>query len=250
MIHSDFRVVDSRLGRIVVPRDAPRNAFLFWTTRDFDGRLDAETVPLILAAVGETGGRADRLETCRQVHGTTSVEVTALEDGWSECSDCDALWTGQSRIALGIKVADCLPVSIIDSSADGVVINAHAGWRGAAAGIVTKTIRQARPDGFVPGDDVQAWLGPSIRACCFEVGEEVVEAFGLSHSYTEEYVDRSRAKPHLDLAGLVKRSLIEEGIGEDRIRDSGLCTRCPDSLFHSYRRSGPRAGRNLAVAGR
>ncbi|MBW3670899.1 MAG: polyphenol oxidase family protein, partial [Acidobacteria bacterium] len=113
MIHSEFRIVDTVLGRIVVPRDAPRNGFLFWTTRDFDGRLDAGTVGLILSAVGEIGGRADRLETCRQVHGITSVEVTALERGWSECSDCDALWTGRRRIALGIKVADCLPVSII-----------------------------------------------------------------------------------------------------------------------------------------
>lgn len=247
---SEFRIVDSRLGRVVVPTDSPHSGFLFWTTRDFDGSLDSDSIAMILSTVGELGGSADHLETCRQVHGTRSVEVTESEKGWSECSDCDALWTDRTGIALGIKVADCLPVSVIDPSPDrAVVINAHAGWRGAAAGIVAETIRQARPDGLARSGEARAWLGPSIRDCCFEVGEEVVEAFRPAHPYAEEYVDRSRKKPHLDLAGLVKRSLMEEGIDEDRIWDGGLCTRCPDSLFHSYRRSGPRAGRNLAVAG-
>lgn len=245
-----YRAVHTRLGEIIVPDVPPPDGFIFWTTRDFDGRLDPRSVESILDTIDELGGEVSRFETCRQVHGTSSVEITGEKDGWSECSDCDALWTRRAGVALGIKIADCLPVSIIDPHDEGVVINLHAGWRGAAAGIVSETLHAA--NGTKPALSVatQAWLGPSIRVCCFEVGEEVVDAFRTTHPWVDTYVDRSRDKPHLDLAGVVKRTLIDEGIAEDRIWDGGLCTRCPASRFHSYRRSGPRAGRNLAVAGR
>lgn len=251
MNHQSYQIVQSQLGRIVVPSDRPPSGFVFWTSSDFDGSLAPESIRSLLAVVSEVGGDAERLETCRQVHGTSAVEVTRTEKGWSECSDCDALWTRRSRVALGIKVADCLPVSIIDDAPDdGVVINLHAGWRGAAAGIAGETIRAAEAERGTLSSRARAWLGPSIRSCCFEVGEEVVDAFRSTHPFVDEFIDRSRQKPHIDLAGLVKRSLMDEGIPEKHIWDGGLCTRCPDSLFHSYRRSGPRAGRNLAVAGR
>lgn len=244
------RIVHTSLGDIVLPDDPPPGGFIFWTTSDFDGRLDPRSVELILTTVDEVGGEVSRFETCQQVHGISSVEVMGEKAGWSECSDCDALWTRRPGVALGIKIADCLPVSIIDPTGEGVVINLHAGWRGAAAGIVSETIRAANGAKPALSQDAHAWLGPSIRVCCFEVGEEVVEAFRATHAWVDDFVDRSRDKPHLDLAGLVKRTLIDEGIAENRIWDGGLCTRCPESRFHSYRRSGSRAGRNLAVVGR
>ena len=244
------RIVQTTLGDVVVPADPPPKGFVFWTTRDFDGRLDSRSVTSILGTIDEVGGNVSRFETCQQVHGTRSVQVSGEKDGWSECSGCDALWTRQGGIALGIKIADCLPVSILDPSDEGVVINLHAGWRGAAAGIVSETIRAAGVTEPVLSGSAHAWLGPSIRVCCFEVGEEVVDAFRPTHPWVDDFVDRSKDKPHLDLAGVVKRGLVEEGIAEERIWDGGLCTRCPDSRFHSYRRSGSHAGRNLAVAGR
>lgn len=245
---SKFKILDTESGRIIVPSVPPSTGFVFWTTRDFSGSLDPGSTRTLMSTVSEIGGAASRIETCRQVHGVASVEVTATEEGWSECSDCDALWTRQRGTALGIKIADCLPVTIIDPDSE-TVINLHAGWRGAAAGIVPKTIDAALGGNEGVGAGPGAWLGPSIRLCCFEVGEEVVEAFRATHPDVDDHVDRSRSRPHLDLAGLVKESLIRSGIAEDRIWDGGLCTRCPDSLFHSYRRSGANSGRNLAVAG-
>lgn len=244
-----FEIAESPLGRIVIPSDRPESVALFWTTVDFDGRLDEQTVATIIETARISGASPDRLETCTQVHGTRSIHVEKGNHAWSECSDCDALWTREAGVGLGIKIADCLPVSVLDEWDDEVVIiNLHAGWRGAAAGIVPRTLDHAR-SGNTP-ERARAWLGPSIRSCCFEVGEEVVDAFVEGHPYAEEYVDRSRAKPHLDLAGIVTRSLIDLGFEEEMIWDGGLCTRCPDSIFHSYRRSGPRAGRNLAVIAR
>jgi copper oxidase (laccase) domain-containing protein len=84
-----------------------------------------------------------------------------------------------------------------------------------------------------------AWIGPSIRVCCFEVGEEVAVQFDA------RYVHRDRGpKPHVDTAAVVADVL--RGRGIERVIDTGLCTRCEGSIFHSYRRD-KRGGRNLAI---
>ncbi|MDX1582781.1 MAG: laccase domain-containing protein, partial [Thermoanaerobaculia bacterium] len=128
-----FEIRDTPLGRVVVPVDGPDSAVAFWTTTDFDGRLDPSTVPKILETLRRLGSGADTLQTCRQVHGVRVVEVGGRSEDWSECSDCDSLWTKSRDTSLGIKVADCLPVSIIDAKREnGAVVNLHAGWRGAA----------------------------------------------------------------------------------------------------------------------
>ncbi|HEX7678419.1 MAG TPA: polyphenol oxidase family protein, partial [Thermoanaerobaculia bacterium] len=160
---------------------------------------------------------------------------------WRECDSCDALFSSDPGIALGIKVADCLPITIAAMDR-GVIANIHSGWRGAVQKIVAEAIDVL---GTVSAH-AQAWLGPSIRVCCFEVGEEVVDEFRASYSNAEAFVDRSNAKPHIDLPGLTTALLLERGFAPQHIHDSGLCTRCDGSIFHSYRRA--RGGRNLAIA--
>ncbi|HEX3067974.1 MAG TPA: laccase domain-containing protein, partial [Thermoanaerobaculia bacterium] len=66
----------------------------------------------------------------------------------------------------------------------------------------------------------------------------------------ETFVDRSRAKPHVDVAGLTAALLIQRGFAPENVHDSGLCTRSDDSIFHSYRRDPKRGGRNLALIAR
>jgi len=116
---------------------------------------------------------------------------------------------------------------------DNVIANIHCGWRGAVQGIIDVTL-----DTAIATD---AWLGPSIRVCCFEVGEEVAAQFD------ERYVDRSHAKPHVDIPAFTKDILRSRGFGDDAIIDTELCTRCDGSIFHSYRREGKGGGRNLAI---
>ena len=136
--------------------------------------------------------------------------------------------------ALAIKVADCLPVTLIDPTHQ-VIANIHSGWRGAVQRITAATLDSAPLD---PASTF-AYLGPSIRACCFEVGEEVASQFD------ERFVDRSRTKPHVDLVAFTTDILRSRGI--TRIYDSETCTRCEDSIFHSYRRDAGSGGRNLVV---
>ena len=197
------------LGRIVVAPHVPPGHRLFYTTIDFRGAIGAELAAFVGMPIAH----------CNQVHGAT---VTRLG------GDCDALWSDVPA-ALAIKTADCLPVSLIGS---GRIANVHCGWRGAVQRIVDATLD-------VTGPMDAAWLGPSIRVCCFEVGEEVAQQFPAA------FVDRSYAKPHVDIPAFVTSRLHERGVAQ--IHDSELCTRCDGSIFHSFRRDGRSGGRNLAI---
>jgi YfiH family protein len=244
-------VEHSPLGRVVVAPHLPGGTALFYTTVDFDGRLDAASVSRITAFIRQRFGIEASLTTCVQVHGAAiRLAGSAAPDGsrWKECDSCDALWSHERGTALGIKVADCLPVSLVDSEAS-VVANIHSGWRGTVGEIVSATVDALRADStFSPGRAL-AFLGPTIRQCCFEVGDEVVAEFEAAFGDMTAFVDRSAKRPHLDVAGLTRTLLTTLGFATERIHDSGLCTRCDGSIFHSYRRGGRNAGRNLAILG-
>ena len=129
--------------------------------------------------------------------------------------------------------------------------NVHSGWRGAAARVVPAALEALASLHGTRPSSIRAWLGPSIRGCCFEVGEEVVEAIETAYGGIDDLVDRSRGvRPHVDLPGLTTRILRDAGVDAEAIDDSGLCTRCEGSIFHSYRRDRERSGRNLMLIGR
>jgi YfiH family protein len=224
------------LGRIAVPPFVPSGFAVFCTTRDFDGRLSGERAALFTGVVHERFGIDATLATCTQVHGVT-VQRATREGAWRECDSCDALWADHRGVALGIKIADCLPVAILDPT-HAVIANAHSGWRGAAAGVTAAALDASH----VGPLSSFAYLGPSIRVCCFEVGEEVASQFDA------RYIDRTHAKPHVDLIRFTVDILRQRGFSDERISDSELCTRCDGSIFHSYRRDKEARGRNLQIA--
>ena len=126
-----------------------------------------------------------------------------------------------------VFVADCLPVAL---AGPGGVAILHCGWRGLAAGIV------ARGAAAIGATD--AAIGPGIGACCYEVGEEVLEAFaGLGPGIA--------SGPMLDLAGVALRLL--ERAGVEQIEVAGLCTSCERELFFSHRRDNGRTGRQAGL---
>jgi len=231
----------SSLGRIAVPPFVAPGFAVFCTTRDFPGFLTVEASQALLQVVnGRVGEQVETLATCNQVHGASVTRVTHA-GAWRECDSCDALFASQRRMALGIKIADCLPVTMIDAQHHAMG-NVHSGWRGAVQHITAAAIDALTRETAFDAATAQAYLGPSIRVCCFEVGEEVAAQF------EPRFVDRSREKPHVDLVAFTTDVLRERGLADERISDSGLCTRCPDSIFHSYRRDGKGGGRNLQIA--
>lgn len=239
----NFVIEQSAVGRIAVPEFVPAGRGLFYTTSDFPGDLSGPSADALQRVMRDRFSVEAGLVSCHQVHGIRSERVGAT-DCRVEKEACDALWSSESQVALGIKVADCLPVTLVDLSSS-VIANIHSGWRGAAGRIVDETLQQLPA---INPETTWAWLGPSIRVCCFEVGEEVVEQFEQSFGNLDTHLDRHRGtKPHLDLASLTAERLIRRGLRPEAIYDSRLCTRCEGSIFHSYRRYGSRSGRNLAI---
>jgi polyphenol oxidase len=151
----------------------------------------------------------DRIATAHQVHG---VDFDAPE--------ADGHVVREPGTAALVFVADCLPVAV--AGPRGVAI-LHCGWRGMAAGIVAR--------GAEAVGATHAAIGPGIGPCCYEVGDEVLDAFaGLG--------DGIASGRMLDLPEVAHRLLREAGVEE--IETAGLCTCCEEKLFFSHRRdAGP-----------
>ena len=243
---AEWRIEDGPLGRVLIPPRLPENSGLFYTSKDFGGRLAAASITLLSQFMRETFSIDVTFTSCNQVHGVAAQTVSSPLTPWVEYRDCDALITRLADVALGIKVADCLPVTLVDPDGH-LVANIHCGWRGAAGSIVTRTLHTAARTGLVLSSTL-AYLGPSIRSCCLEVGEEVAESFQQNYPRAEEYFTRNRGtRPYLDIPALTRQSLLDCGVPAAQIFDSEICTRCDGSIFHSYRRDGKTGGRNLAV---
>lgn len=162
----------------------------------------------------------------------------------------DALVAQQSGWALRLQTADCLPVLVLDTGKGhyGVV---HAGWRGTVAGVLLQTLSALRSGGAEPRSTWVA-MGPGIRACCFEIGEEVVAAFATR--WPEEtrrwLLSGSGTRQHLDLVAANRWQALQAGVPANQVLDSGLCTRCRSDLFFSHRGDGGTTGRIITLAGR
>lgn len=177
-----------------------------------------------------------------QVHGI-DVHDADLDIGDAHSPRADAAVTAVPRRVLAILTADCLPVVI--ASRDGKALGlAHAGWRGLAAGVLERTVAQVR----ARASDtcaLQAWIGPAIGPAAFEVGEDVVEGFGLDE-LPGAFVPRAGVpgKWWCNLPLIAQHRLQAAGIGD--VAQSGACT-LSDERFFSYRRDG-RTGRFATFA--
>jgi hypothetical protein len=190
--------------------------------------------------------RSRALHSLRQVHGN-DVRVARKPVREEEPPSGDALVTRIPETGLAIKAADCVPVLLADP-VSGAVAGAHAGWRGTLARVVEVAARALAAEADAPVLRLTAVIGPAIRACCFEVGPEVVAAFRDSGHDVDRFQVRpgGAGRPHLDLTLANRLQLIEAGLREDAIADAALCTRC-EPAFHSYRREGPGVGRNWSI---
>lgn len=161
------------------------------------------------------GFAPDSITLLKQVHEATVVEVPAGSCG--VIGEGDALIT-DGGATVGVLTADCVPVLLAGRERVAAV---HAGWRGLVAGVIEAALAKVEPV-------VAAWVGPSIRACCYEVGDDVRDAFraaGLPG------VGRTTVDPVEAAVAVLCRSGVDEVVTSDH------CTSCDDRFF-SYRRDG------------
>jgi YfiH family protein len=181
-----------------------------------------------------------RLLLMKQVHG-----VAVQRAPWHGQPQGDAAVSSEGGVVLGIETADCLPVLLVDPDGGRVAV-AHAGWRGTAAGVVGQALGALLRAGS-KADQLLAALGPSIGPCCYEVGEELREAFGVRGA--AHFRPGPRGRPHLDLRGANEAQLREAGLRAEQIHHVPDCTACRPDLYHSYRRDGPGGGRMISFVG-
>lgn len=185
-----------------------------------------------------------------QVHQTEVrvVDDTFLRQGKTEkealLEGVDALVTDVPEKCLCISTADCIPVLCYDVRHRAIAA-IHAGWRGTAARIVSKTLEVMRQVYATEGKDVCACIGPGISLEAFEVGDEVYETFERA-GFAMPRISVRRNKWHIDLWEANRMQLLDFGVDASRIEVSGICTFRHNEDFFSARRQGIASGRILS----
>jgi polyphenol oxidase len=179
--------------------------------------------------------KIDKIINIRQVHG---ARVIVVKKDMTRMPQADALITDQPGVALAVRTADCLPVFFAEPRHPAIGL-IHAGWKSTRQKIVVKTLQAMQQHYKIDLSRLKVVLGPGLRQCCFEVGPEFQGFFPFSviargHKYFFDSIKENT------------RLLIEAGVLEENIFDSGRCTMC-DKDFFSHRRQGPLAGRMLSV---
>lgn len=166
------------------------------------------------------------LVLARQVHGCDVLE--AGPDDVGVVGEADVLVSRVPDKVIGILTADCVPVVLAGQN---VIAIAHAGWRGLVGGAIETAVKSI-------GRVSRAWVGPSIHACCYEVGPDVIDAFKKA---SLPIADERRVDPGRAAVAALHRA------GVSDVRATTECTSCEDRFF-SYRRDGV-TGRQGAFAG-
>lgn len=250
------RIADAGLDWIVPRWDGPPNVGALFTTRHggvsegAGGTMDVGTAhPDAAALAGAIGANRARLSAflpsapvwLSQVHGRDVVNVDASNVQALRAAPpaADAAVTRTPGIVLTVRTADCLPVLLADRRGE-VLAVAHAGWRGLAAGVLDAALAVMA---VAPGD-VCAWLGPAIGKRMFEVGDDVLAAFGGKASPAAVHFTALRDGKWLaDLPALARARLAAAGV--TAVAGGHWCTHSESARFFSYRRE--RDGGRMAL---
>jgi len=184
------------------------------------------------------GVAPNRFVTAYQIH---SPQVVVAESPWASDARprADAIVTRIRALAIGVTTADCGPILLADPKAR-VIGAAHAGWRGALAGVVEATVEAMQRLGAERGE-IRAVLGPMIRQSNYEVGPDLIARFSAEDAASSRFFAHASRDGHamFDLAGYIGSRLTRAGI--QHVEDLGHCTYADPARFFSFRRTTHRA---------
>jgi YfiH family protein len=185
----------------------------------------------------------------RQTHSTRVVTLTSRHDV-SVPVEADAMVTNRRDQLLGILTADCASVLLADPEA-GIVGAAHAGWKGAAGGILRHTVAAMVALGADPAR-IRAAIGPTISGENYEIGPDTArEITALDPAAAGHLaIPPGKTREHFDIPGLLAEQLLTAGVG--LVSDLGLCTYASPALYFSHRYAthhGHGTGRQISVVG-
>ncbi|GAY30848.1 polyphenol oxidase [Bacteroidaceae bacterium] len=188
-----------------------------------------------------------------QTHGTRTLQIHEKffhendDERTNALEGIDALITDIPGVCIGISTADCVPILLYDEE-NHAIAAIHAGWRGTAGHISTKTITAMNRAFGTHPERLRAVIGPSISEAAFEVGDEVYDAFVAANFPMSTIAHRcpcnnGGSKWHIDLWAANVLSLEQSGVKLEHIHVSGICTYTHHDTFFSARRLGVDSGR-------
>jgi YfiH family protein len=200
---------------------------------------------------------AAHLVTANQVHGRNVHVVRHAGDLPGGRPEADVLLSGDPRVAVAVRAADCVPLLLADRRT-GCVAAVHAGWRGTAAGAAAAAVDSMKREFGSRPADLAAAVGPCIGSCCYEVGPDVVDVFaaaGHSRGLIDRWFvsvppprgSRGHTTLRLDVAAANRDQLILGGVPENRIYVAGICTAMHLDVLTSFRAEKESAGRIAGV---
>jgi polyphenol oxidase len=208
----------TRLGGV---SEAPFDSLNLGISTDDDPGAVEENRHRLAAALGR---EPERVVFALQVHGTRLIEHPHEES----VPEADGHVVTEPGLAPMVLAADCLPVAL---RGPGGLAMVHAGWRGLADGILGSAVEAV--------EATTAAIGPGIGPCCYEVGQEVLDAFA-------DLGDGIADGRMLDLPEVARCRLAQAGV--ERVESAGLCTNCSPELFFSHRHDRGRTGRQAGIA--
>ena len=228
-----------------------RNAYSGVNLCDYVGDDALRVLDSRLSLALQLGVDLDDLVMPRQTH---SCRVAVIDEAFrsldidrqeAALEGVDALVTSLKGVVIGVNTADCVPIVLADAQAD-IIAVCHAGWRG-TVGHIAKNVVDVMCQQGARADHIQVTMGPSICQYCFEVGDEVVDAFSKAHFDLDAIVKRNETtgKAHIDLCAANQSVLIAAGIPSENIILSQHCSRCEPDRFFSARRLGINSGRTF-----
>ncbi len=227
------------------------NAYSSVNLCDYVGDDALRVLDARLTLAMQLGVDLDDLVMPRQTH---SCRVAVIDEKYrmldidqqeAALEGVDALVTSLKGVVIGVNTADCVPIVLADVQ-KGIIAVAHAGWRGTVGRIAKKVVEEmCRLDANL--GQIQVAMGPSICQECFEVGDEVVDAFLQAGFSLDAIVKRNAAtgKAHIDLRAANRDVLVAAGVPAGNINVSRHCSRCEHERFFSARRLGINSGRTF-----
>lgn len=184
---------------------------------------------------GAIGVDERQLRFTKQAHGDRIFIVSDRDARMPAGETCDGFITALPGVPLMVFTADCVPVLLLDP-VKMVVAAVHCGWRGTALDMAGKAVRLMKGEFGSLASDIIAAIGPSIMPCHFltdnDVADAMYERFG-NDAHT--FIERKGEKWAVDLPGINGFALMREGVQEENITLSGLCTACDTDEFYSHR---------------
>jgi YfiH family protein len=202
------------------------------------------------SAANSMGGHGIKdLVVLRQIHSTIVVTFTDRPQP-GIAIEADAMVTNRPDLLLGILTADCAPILLADPEA-GVIAAAHAGWKGAAGGIIGKTLAAMVALGAKPAN-IRAAIGPTISGANYEIGPETAADIAALDPAAKAhiFVPPGKSREHFDIPGLLMRQLFAAGVG--LVGDLELCTYANPQTYFSHRHAthhGRTTGRQISIIG-